>query len=79
MTFELKIQEEREEGRKEGRIEGRIEGRKEGRKEGRVEGIDFALVTTIRNLMETMNLTAQQAMEAMKIPASDQIKYAALV
>ncbi len=95
MTYELKIQEEREEGRKEGRKEGRIEGRKEGRiegrkegrieghkegrKEGRVEGIDFALITTIRNLMETMNLTAQQAMEAMKIPASDQKKYAALV
>ncbi len=67
MTYELKIQEEREEGRKEGRIEGRK------------EGIDFALVTTIRNLMETMNLTAQQAMEAMKIPASDRKKYAALV
>ncbi|MBR1553710.1 MAG: hypothetical protein IJ631_06860 [Schwartzia sp.] len=45
----------------------------------RAEGKEKTILATIRNLMETMNLTAKQAMDAMKIPASEQRKYAAQV
>ena len=37
------------------------------------------LLNTIRNLMETLNLTVQQAMDAMKIPPDKQDEYKALV
>lgn len=49
------------------------------RREGREEGKDLALVSTIRNLMETLHLSAKQAMDAMKIPAAEQEKYLARV
>lgn len=52
------------------------EGRAEGRAEGHTEGIVQATLSSIRNLMETMHLTVQQAMDALKIPASEQEKYA---
>ena len=47
------------------------EGRSEGRREGRVE--------SIRNLMEFMSLTAEQAMKALKIPAGEFSKYMTLL
>ena len=34
---------------------------------------------SIRSLMETMNMTAQQAMDALKIPADKQKEYLALI
>ena len=37
------------------------------------------LRASIRNLMENVGWTAQQAMDALKIPASEQDKYAALI
>ena len=60
-----------EETREQGRIEGRIEGRAEGRTEGKF--------SSIQNLMETMNWTAQQSMDALKIPKEEQPKYAAML
>ncbi|MBQ1915449.1 MAG: Rpn family recombination-promoting nuclease/putative transposase [Selenomonadaceae bacterium] len=47
--------------------------------EARAEGIDFAIVNSIRNLMETVGWTAQQAMDALKIPVTEQARYAALL
>ena len=52
---------------------------KEQRREGYDEGKESAILATIRNLMETLNLTAQQAMDAMKIPVAEQARYAALL
>ncbi|MDO5297421.1 MAG: hypothetical protein Q4F00_12485 [bacterium] len=46
-------------------------GRTEGRSEGRIEGIS----ASIRNLMETMNLTLTEAMNALKIPDDERQKY----
>ena len=46
------------------RNEGRAEGRAEGREQNRLE--------SIQNLMKTMTLTAQQAMDALLIPAGEQ-------
>ena len=36
-------------------------------------------LSSIRNIMETLHLTAQQAMDALKIPVNEQSKYAALI
>ena len=47
------------------------EMRKESRNEGKDEGILFSL----KNLMANMNLTLQQAMDALGIPAADRPKY----
>ncbi len=52
------------------------EGRAEGRAEGRVEGTDTASLRSIRNLMRSMKLNAQQAMDALGIPPDDQARYA---
>ena len=52
---------------------------KEQRREGYDEGKESERVSSIRNLMETLNLSAKQAMDALKIPASEQEKYAALI
>jgi len=53
----------------------RIEER--GRQEGFREGADQNRLDNIKSLMETMKLTAKQAMEALKIPESEQSKYIA--
>ena len=45
--------------------------REEGRIEGRIEAIT--------NLMDSLKLTAQQAMSALKIPESDYPKYMAML
>lgn len=47
-------------------------GIRKGRKEGRKEGI----LTSIQNLMESMNWTAEQAMEALKVPETEWSQYA---
>ena len=63
MTFALELERYKEYGIAEGEAKGRAE----------------AQVKDIRNLMETMNLTAEQAMKALKIPASDYAKYMVMV
>ena len=55
----------------------RQEGRTEGRKEGRIEGIDQNRVESIKNIMDGLKYTAQQAMDLLKIPAADQSRYMA--
>ena len=47
--------------------------------EARDEGKKETLLDNIRSLMETMNLTAQQAMNALKIPADKQKEYVELI
>ena len=37
------------------------------------------IVKSIRNFMETLDLIAQQAIDALKVPVSEQGRYAALV
>ena len=61
----------REEGREEGRLEGRMEGREEGRSEEQL--------SSIRKLMKTLKLTAQQAMDVLEIPPSDQKFFLAML
>ena len=59
------------EGRREGIRKGIRKGRSEGRREGKAEAI--------RNLMESMSMTAEQAMKALKIPAGEFGKYMTLL
>lgn len=44
-----------------------------------LEGKEKNLIENIRSLMETVNFTAKQAMDALKIPADEQEKYFALI
>ena len=59
------------------REEGRKEGRKEGREEGRKEGTEIAILNSIKNLMETLDISAEKAMDLVKIPAEEREKYLA--
>ena len=47
--------------------------------EARDEGKKETLLDSIRSLMETLNLTAKQAMDALKVPADKQKEYADLI
>ena len=70
-VIEKYIAEGRREGIRKGRSEGRREGMRKGRREGKAEAI--------RNLMESMSITAEQAMKALKIPAGEFGKYMTLL
>lgn len=43
--------------------------------EGREEGMEFGILSSIRNLMDSMHWTIEQAMSALKIPSENQMKY----
>jgi len=51
--------------------------REEGRKEGRKEGKEIANLNSIKNLMETLDISAENAMDLVKIPAEEREKYIA--
>ena len=53
------------------------EMRQDSRNEGIVQGIEINRLESIRNLMVSLKCTAQQAMDLLQIPASDQSKYLA--
>ena len=53
--------------------------RKDAAEKAHAAGAAEKQVENIRNLMETMKWTAKQAMDALKIPVSEQDKYAAQV
>ncbi len=52
-------------------------GEKRGEKRGEKNGIERTMLGNIKNLMESMKWTAKQAMDALKVPESEQGKYAA--
>lgn len=65
---------------KEGRVDvckAIEEMRRECKSEGRMEGVDETRLESIRNIMVTLKLTAQQAMDALLIPVGEQSKYSA--
>ena len=59
------------------RNKSRESGMAEGRAEGRVEGRENAILASIQNLMDSMKWTAEQAMDALKLPVDDRAKYVA--
>lgn len=52
-----------------------LEGIEHGRQDGFREGEEKSLLSSIQNLMETLTLTAEQAMNALKIPETERSKY----
>ena len=46
---------------------------------GIAQGREQSLLESIRNLMDSMKWTAQQAMDALKVPKDDQAHYAAML
>ena len=71
MTLAFEMDKKFAEGKSEGLAEGKAEGLAEGKAEGKAEAVI--------NLMETMNITAEQAMKALKIPDADFAKYLSLL
>ncbi|MCD8218378.1 MAG: hypothetical protein LUD01_10175 [Clostridiales bacterium] len=55
--------------------EAREEGRAEGHAEGQAIGKQETLVDNIRNLMESLHLSLEEAMDALKVPEPDRQKY----
>ena len=62
-------------------------GLERGRELGRTEGVELGLakgmvksrIADLRNLMETMNLSMEQAMAALKVPEAERQKYRELL
>ena len=47
--------------------------------DSKAEGREETLLNSIKNLMETLKLTAEQAMDALKIPDDDRKKYVSML
>ena len=60
-----------EAARRDGILEGHARGRAEGYAEGRIEGT----LSRIVNLMETLRLSVETAMNALKVPEADRPRY----
>ena len=50
-----------------------------GLERGLERGIEITTLNAIRNLMETLKLTEEQAMEALKVPKEEKVKYAGML
>lgn len=46
---------------------------------GIAKGMQMATIMYIRNIMDSLNMTAEQAMSIMKVPEDEQLKYKELV
>lgn len=65
-----------ENGINQARNDGYTSGRNDGYADGESKGWDSAMVSNIKNLMETSGWDARQTMDALKIPSNEQKKYA---
>ena len=79
MTYLMEIKRQRKDAAEKAHAAGVEEGHAAGVEEGHAAGVEETKINSIRNLMETMKWTAKQAMDALKIPVSEQDKYAAQV
>ena len=68
-----------EDMRAEAKAKGRAEGREEGRAEGRAEGNTERILTDLKNVMDSINVSIEEAMEILKIDPLQRQKYAARV
>ena len=64
-------------GREEGLKEGREEGIKTGREEGLKEGIEKGKIDALKKIMKSFNVSAEQAMDSLEIPAANREQYLA--
>lgn len=70
MTYQMKIDEEREEAREQGRMEGEAKGRIEGEAKGRMEGI-LAMIATLKDISFTQPQVAEQLMKHFSLSESE--------
>ena len=59
--------------------EAKEEGRQEGRQEGLQKGRFSAVLANIKSIMKKMQMTAQEAMDCLDVPASDRPALAAMI
>ena len=72
VNFEFNLRDAKEAWQEEAREEGHSEGLAEGKVEGKAE----ERLSSIRSIMQNLNLTVQQAMDALNIPPEEQAAYA---
>lgn len=68
-----------EKGLREGMEKGMKEGMKQGLEKGMEQGLEKGTLQAIKNLMETLSFTFQQAMDALKIPEIERAQYEKLL
>ena len=57
--------------------EGLQQGLRQGLQQGLREGEENGLLTALKNLMASMNMTAEEAINALRIPEEEKQKYLA--
>ena len=71
------MQEGMQKGMREGMQKGMQKGMEEGMQKGLEKGQESARVEAISNIMQALKLTAQQAMDILKIPEAERERYVA--
>lgn len=83
MTFLTEIEEEKavslQEGIKQGMKQGLEKGLKQGMEKGMEKGMEQGQIFALRNLVDGTGWSIEKAMEMLKIPPTDQKKYAAIL
>ena len=79
MTFEAREEIIRKEGIEQGIEQGIKQGIKQGRAEGRAEGMEQGNLTSLRNLMTNLRLSAEEALKAIGIAPEDNEKYLSML
>ena len=69
------FQEITKEARDEGYKNGRDDGYKNGKDDGYKNGVNASIIANVTALMETMNLTLEQALDALKITGENRNKF----
>ena len=75
IDFEFDINEAKEVWKEEAEAKGMAQGMAKGIEKGMAKG----KIESLRNIMQTLNLTIQQAMDALKIPPEERDKYASMI
>jgi predicted transposase YdaD len=73
------IEDMRADAKAEGIEEGRAEGRAVGIEEGRAEGKTESLVSSIKNVMDSIHVSIEEAMDILKVDPQKRQEYAAKV
>lgn len=78
-VLEKGLREGMEKGMKEGMKQGLEKGMEQGLEKGMEQGLEKGTLQAIKNLMETLSFTFQQAMDALKIPEIERAQYEKLL
>ena len=79
IDFEFDINEAKEVWKEEAEARGMAIGEARGKVKGEAIGEVKGKVEALRNIMQTLNLTIQQAMDALKIPQEEREKYSSMI